>query len=86
VEEVRKVYGGHGGCVDAEGGVAVVGYAAKEMLLQWVLGYACSGGDSRLIVISHVRTVRYQVWTGRRWDRKGGLRFGISQSVTSRNI
>jgi hypothetical protein len=33
VEEVREVCGGHGGCVDAEECVAVVGYAAEEVLL-----------------------------------------------------
>jgi hypothetical protein len=55
VEEVCEVCGGHGGCVDAAVGVAVASDAAAEVLLQWVLGHACSGGDSGLIEISHVR-------------------------------
>jgi hypothetical protein len=83
---VCEVCGSYGGCVDAEDRVAVVGHAAETVLLQWVLGYACSWGDSCLIMISACMVGsgerRLCVWL----EGRGVLIFGISQSVTSKSI
>jgi len=49
--EVCALRGGHGGCVEPEAGVAVVGYAAEEMLLLGVLGYVAAWGDGCLICV-----------------------------------
>lgn len=40
--------GGYGGCFESETGVAVVGYAAEEVFLWRVLGYACEWGEGCL--------------------------------------
>lgn len=49
MEEVCEVCVGYGGCVDGEeAGVAVVGYAAEAVLLQWLLGYTAARGDGCL--------------------------------------
>ncbi len=49
-----------GGCVVAETGVVVVGYAAEKMLLQWILGYACAWGKGSLSSTSLAYSTYFQ--------------------------